>query len=257
MDKVKLLFIGVFIIFIVTSFISYIYKKPHIYAFSIIVLVISSFLLFIGVSSRTNKISKILIGDYTLKQDISIETVYNKEIIEKNIEFNQLAPSPFSNNNLFFSSKIPRLREYMLVSMILSTVLLFLLKIYRFELLFKLINPGLALISIGLALSIVSFNYSKSENFENKKIIFSSARRYFLSAIYAIFSLILLVVMISCRYLNHSNDPLSLDSITFISCQISMVIANFTLWFYILTSTTSIRFLIEAMTLSFKGTVDL
>lgn len=253
MDKLKLLFVEVFIIFIITSFIGYIYKKEYIYEFSRMLLLLSSYLLFFGISIGTNKISKILTGNYTLKEDVSIETVYNKKTIEFNHRLNQ--PAHFSKIP-FFSSKIPA-SLYLLISMFLTIILLTFLNIYGFNLLFKLITPALALISIGLALSVVSFNYSKSENFENKKIIFNSARRYFLSSIYAIFSLALLIVIISCRYTLNYGTPLMLDNIHFIILRVSAVLSDFTLWFYVLTCTTSIRFLVEAMILSFKGTVEI
>lgn len=144
----------------------------------------------------------------------------------------------------------------MVIPLIISAVILF------FNYIPLLVGPGttlgISLISLGAALGILSFNYYNAlPDSDDKEIIFSSAKRYFMATILAIISLLLIVTV---GYVNSSminiEQQIFLSPFNFISYYLIFAVYTVSLIFYTLFLMMTLRHFIEGIILSFKGTLD-
>ena len=118
-----------------------------------------------------------------------------------------------------------------------------------------LILTGLSIISAAAALSVVSFNYFNAlKGDDNQIIILASAKRYFLTTLYGIF---MLIVLIWIKYLPQLPKVLTSVPIGFIALYLNIFIFAIAIILFVLLISTTLRFLIEGLYLSLKGTIKL
>jgi hypothetical protein len=118
-----------------------------------------------------------------------------------------------------------------------------------------LIVTELSVISATAALSVVSFNYySALKGDDNQIIILASAKRYFLTTLYGIF---MLMVLIGIKYLPQLPMVLTNVPIAFMGLYLNIFIFVMAIILFVLLISTTLRFLIEGLYLSFTGTIML
>ena len=119
-----------------------------------------------------------------------------------------------------------------------------------------LILTGLSVISAAAAaLSVVSFNYYNAlKGDDNQIIILASAKRYFLTTLYGIF---MLMVLIGIKYLPQLPITLTNVPIAFMALYLNIFIFVMAIILFVLLISTTLRFLIEGLYLSLTGTIKL
>jgi hypothetical protein len=116
-----------------------------------------------------------------------------------------------------------------------------------------LIVTGLSVIFAAAALSVVSFNYYNAlKGDDNQIIILASAKRYFLTTLYGIF---MLMVLIGIKYLPQLPMVLTNVPIAFMAIYLNIFIFVMVIILFVLLISTTLRFLIEGLYLSFTGTI--
>ena len=102
---------------------------------------------------------------------------------------------------------------------------------------------------------MVSFNYySALKGDDNQIIILASAKRYFLTTLYGIF---MLMVLIGIKYLPQLPMVLTNVPIAFMGLYLNIFIFVMAIILFVLLISTTLRFLIEGLYLSFTGTIML
>ena len=113
---------------------------------------------------------------------------------------------------------------------------------------------GLSVISAAAALSVVSFNYYNALDDDNQIIILASAKRYFLTTLYGIF---MLLVLIGIKYLPQLPMVLTNVPIAFIALYLNIFIFVMAIILFVMLISTTLLFLIEGLYLSLPGTIKL
>lgn len=181
---------------------------------------------FIFNQGRVKKIKtfQFLIGDFNLKEDINIiQLVYRKVSIYNHF--------------------------YALTSVISIIFLLFIIYV-SVQFLFTV---GIGLISIGIALGILNFNYFNTlENKKDKKLVLAGAKRFFIVAILGLFALFSTAILLISSPLP---TILSKNIFDFIVIYFKTLIYILNTLLIILLLPNALRFLIEGLILSFKGII--
>lgn len=227
----KVLIILLITIFLLTS-ISYIEKSKT--TFSLTVLLtpfVPIFLLNLG-AQYDNKICKIIMGSFHLK---------DSEELNSHIYRN------------YSESENPQ-KMYILIASVVFVLLYAAINFFKINI-SSLIIPGLSLVSIGAALGILTFNYAKNiETVGNiNTIIFSSAKRFYLSTLFAIFSLFLILIL--AEFFHPIQGTAFLSPSSFLIASLESFIGNFSLLFFYYLFATALRYLYEAIFLVLKETI--
>jgi hypothetical protein len=228
MDKKKLLFAITLAISIIIGYISY--STQIIYYFYISALLIVTFLLIICLNwarERNRNFFRVVKGDFGLKGDIEVHG---------------------NGCNKKFPDFLKEPNNYSIISIL---VLAFILHIPTHT----LILTGLSIISAAAALSILSFNYYNAlKGDDNQIIILASAKRYFLTTLYGIF---MLMVLIGIKYLPQLPVFLTNVPVKFLALYLNIFLFVIAMVLFVLLISTTLRFLIEGLYLSLKGTIKL
>lgn len=207
-----------------TSYVTQIVYYFYLSALLILVYLFVTFLLW--ARGRNGNYFRVVKGDFGLKEDIDVYDTHNKK----------------------FPDFLKEPNNYSLISILL---LAFIMHIPAHT----LIITGLSVISAAAALSVVSFNYfSALKGDVNQIIILASAKRYFLTTLYGIFMLIVLILI---KYLPQLPQVLTSVPIGFISLYLNIFIFAIAIILFVLLISTTLRFLIEGLYLSLKGTIKL
>ena len=132
-------------------------------------------------------------------------------------------------------------------------------------LLYNFINPqlmvtvGVSIVGLSATLSVVSFNYANSvTNWKNKRMIYFSAKRYYMATINGVITFILICIvrfiMLKEGYIPEVSVFNSLT--TFIEYYLNLIVYETSFIFYLSFLMGCIKYLIEALILSFKSTVE-
>jgi hypothetical protein len=119
----------------------------------------------------------------------------------------------------------------------------------------SLLIVGLTLISVGIALSILTFEYAHAIRKPNDyPIIFDSARRFYLATIFTVFFLIFVVIL---KFVTpFSPDMVYYNLLSYIISYFRGILVGISIFASMLLLPLSIRFFIEGFILVLKGTVD-
>jgi hypothetical protein len=228
MGKDKYFFLALTLLIFILAFLSFIYKSYNLFTYEVLTAIILFILLFwqLGRIYKV-KVFQFLIGDFVLSDSLKV------------------------NKFIYDTDEIKIYRLYLNSSWI--AIFLFLLFFNDVSLL-TLIIPGLTLISIGTALSILTFNYSRATDcgIENN-FIYSSAKRFFLSTIYAILMLLSIMIykiipVITNLNISFSPFPFAIASIQSILMGVILIFISF---FFI----KAFRYLFEGFVLSINETI--
>lgn len=123
----------------------------------------------------------------------------------------------------------------------------------------SLITLGVSLIALGATLAIVSFNYHNSINEGNDKdLIIFSAKRYYMATIFGVISLSLLIIISIIQYaVNYIQYRALISLVNLILFYIINLSYFFFLFFYGIFMLNTLKFFIEGLSLSIKGSIDL
>lgn len=119
----------------------------------------------------------------------------------------------------------------------------------------SLIYIGLSLLSIGAALSILTFNHFNAlSDGEDKLIIFASARRFFLATILGVlfFSILMIVKYMGFPQLNNMFPDLLTSIINYFKIVFSCITGGF----YIALLFGVVKNLLDGLILALKGTIE-
>ena len=213
---------------IIIGYISY--STQIIYYFYLsAILIISYFIItFLILTSKKNgNLFRVVKGDFGLKDDIDVKSYSHDKKFPKFLK----EPNNYSIVGLFLIAFILHLPVH------------------------TLIVTGLSVISAAAALSVVSFNYYNAlKGDDNQIIILASAKRYFLTTLYGIF---MLMVLIGIKYLPQLPIALTNVPIAFMALYLNIFIFVMAIILFVLLLSTTLRFLIEGLYLSFTGTIML
>ena len=114
---------------------------------------------------------------------------------------------------------------------------------------------SLSLISVGIAVSILTFGYAHAiRNPDDYPTIFDSARRFYLATIFSIFFLVFVVIL---KFLTpFSPDMVYYDVFTYVVSYLKGVGVGLSIFAWMLLLPLSIRYFIEGFILVLKGIVD-
>jgi len=228
LDKIKLLFGIIVTVSIIIGYVSYetqIIYYFYLFAFLIVVYLVIVFLLW--ARGKNGNLFRVVKGDFCLKEDIDVDAKVN---------------------NKSFPDFLKEPNKYSLISVLLLAIILHIPTP-------TLILTGLIIISAAAALFIVSFNYFNAlKGDDNQTIILASAKRYFLTTLYGIF---MLMVLIGIKYLPQFPHVLTNVPIEFIALYLIIFIFVIAIVLFIFLISTTLRFLMEGLYLSLKGTIKL
>ena len=227
MDKIKVLSWIIIAMSIITGYISYSTQKVYYFYLSAILIIIYFIITFLILTKEKNgNIFRVVKGDFGLKEDIDVNGNHTKK----------------------FPNFLKEPNNYSIVGIFL---LVFILRLP----VHTLIVTGLSVISAAAALSVVSFNYYNALKGDvNQIIILASAKRYFLTTLYGIF---MLMVLIGIKYLPQLPMVLTNVPITFMALYLNIFVFVMAIILFVLLISTTLRFLIEGLYLSFTGTIIL
>lgn len=227
MDKIKALSGIIIAISIITGIISYLTQTVYYFYLSAILIVIYFIITFVMLAQKRNgNIFRVVKGDFGLKGDIDVNGNHNKK----------------------FPNFLKEPNNYSIIGIFLLAFILH-LPVHT------LIVTGLSVISAAAALSVVSFNYYNAlKGDDNQIIILASAKRYFLTTLYGIF---MLMVLIGIKYLPQLPMALTNVPIAFIALYLNIFVFVMAIILFVLLISTTLRFLIEGLYLSFTGTIKL
>jgi hypothetical protein len=226
MNKIKALSGIIIAMSIITGYISYSTQMVYYFFMSAILIIIYFIIAFLMLARKRNgNIFRVVKGDFGLKGDIDGNT--------QNKKFPNFLKEP---NNY-------------------SIIGIFLLAFILHLPVHTLIVTGLSVISAAAALSVVSFNYYNAlKGDDNQIIILASAKRYFLTTLYGIF---MLMVLVGIKYLPQLPMALTNVPIAFMALYLNIFIFVMAIILFVLLISTTLRFLIEGLYLSFTGTIKL
>ncbi len=226
MKRLKLLFGLILSISIVTGYISYVTQIVYYFYFSALLIVFYLAIVFLSRARRENgRFFRFIKGDFCLKGDIGARRTV------KTRRFHDLLKEPYSY------SVIGVLLLFIILQIQTRTVIL----------------TGLSIISAAAALSILSFNYFNAlRGDSNQNIILASAKRYFLTTLYGV---IMLMVLISIKYLPALPNVLTQVPVEFVALYFNIFIYALLIVVFIFLISTTLRFLTEGIYLSLKGTI--
>ena len=226
MSKDKYFLIILLIISFITALVTLIFKS--LFLFGIYVTTIFIFfialLLILGLVYNV-KIFKFIIGDFTLSDTTDI------------------------NKFIYGNSELNVHRAYHAVRIGISIIFLIILGYVSVK---NLIITGLSIISIGVALSILTFSYYSNVN---EKILLSSAKRFYLATILAILSLISLITIKVTLFPTFTTPVISDYQLTLVCFMMAISAIGVILSAFLLTLT--LRYLIEGLIISIKETLIL
>ncbi|MFY9638817.1 MAG: hypothetical protein WAK14_08470 [Methanobacterium sp.] len=227
MDKKKLIFGIIIPLSIIIGYFSYVTQVVYYFYLSALLILLYLVITFIvWARGKNGNFFRVVKGDFGLKGDIDVHGASNKK----------------------FPDFLKEPNNYSLIGILL---LAFILHIPAHT----LILTGLSVISAAAALSVVSFNYFNALKGDvNQIIILASAKRYFLTTLYGIF---MLIVLIWIKYLPQLPQVLTNVPIGFISLYLNIFIFAVAIILFVLLISTTLRFLIEGLYLSLKGTIKL
>jgi hypothetical protein len=228
MDKIKTLSRIIIAISIITGYISYSTQTVYYFYLSAMLIIIYFIITFVKLAQKRNgNIFRVVKGDFGLKGDIDVNgNTHNKKFPNFLKE-----PNNYSAIGIFLLAFILHLPVH------------------------TLIVTGLSVISAAAALSVVSFNYYNAlKGDDNQIIILASAKRYFLTTLYGIF---MLMVLIGIKYLPQLPMALTNVPIAFMALYLNIFIFVMAIILFVLLISTTLRFLIEGLYLSFTGTIKL
>lgn len=226
MNRLKLLFGLILCISIVTGYISYVTQVAYYFYFSALLVVIYLAIIFLNRARRENgRFFRFIKGDFCLKGDIGARRNV------KTRRFTDLLKEPYS---------------YSMIGVILLFIILQIQTL-------TVILTGLSIISAAAALSILSFNYFNAlRGDDNQAIILASAKRYFLTTLYGV---IMLMVLIGIKYLPPIPSVLTREPVGFIVLYFNIFMYVLLIVVFIFLISTTQRFLTEGIYLSLKGTI--
>jgi hypothetical protein len=227
MDKIRILSWMIIAMSIITGYISYSTQKVYYFYLSAILIIIYFIITFLILTRKTNgNLFRVVKGDFDLKEDIDVNGNHNKK----------------------FPNFLKEPNNYSIIGIFLIAFILH-LPVHT------LIVTGLSVISAAAALSVVSFNYYNAlKGDDNQIIILASAKRYFLTTLYGIF---MLMVLIGIKYLPQLPMVLTNVPIAFMALYLNIFIFVMAIILFVLLISTTLRFLIEGLYLSFTGTIML
>jgi hypothetical protein len=123
--------------------------------------------------------------------------------------------------------------------------------IVHFTNLYSLIVTGLSLISVAGALTIMTFNYYRVSEIE-ADIIFSTAKRFYLSTIFGIFLLFSIFVF---KMVTPVNTDVIYSTYPFLITYLKIVISNLTIMLVLFFVIPSVRYLLEGLILILKENI--
>jgi hypothetical protein len=223
-------FIIFFILIITLACVSFIYKSSTIFSYFAMLNILFLALLFFHLGREKKvKFFQFLIGDFTMEDTSGI----NKIIYGKRPEFYVYT----TYRNATYAVIIP-------VFALINSINLY-----------ALIVTGLSIISVGGALSIMTFNYFRVKEKNEESNIFSSAKRFYLSTILGIFLLFSVLIFKAVPPVNTNEIifliyPFLISIFKIVINAIGILLIAFFL-------TTAIRYLIEGFILSLKETIIL
>ncbi len=226
MNRLKLLFGLILCISIVTGYISYFTQIVYYFYFSALLIVFYLAIVFlIRARSENGRFFRFIKGDFCLKGDIGARRIV------KTRRFTDLLKEPYSYS-------------------VIGVILLFIILQIQTR---TVILTGLSIISAAAALSILSFNYFNALKGDgNQNIILASAKRYFLTTLYGV---IMLMVLIGIKYLPQLPNVLTQVPVEFIALYFNIFIHILLIIVFIFLISTTLRFLTEGIYFSLKGTI--
>lgn len=223
--KDKNFFIILIIVSILLIPIAYTSKSNYIVLISVIIPLLSVTLLSMHLGRKYKvKLFQFLLGDFTLQDTESV------------------------NRFLYRRSERWVYDTYRNVSGVVVVLLIGLLANIGLQ---SLIIPGISLISVGIALSIVTFNYSRVFDIRDvDNFILSSAKRFYLASIFAIG---LLILIFGYKFIPTTN--FIFIPFPFMATYLEFLLKGyFIIWMgFFLTNT--LRYLLEGFILSLKETI--
>jgi len=113
----------------------------------------------------------------------------------------------------------------------------------------------LSLISVGIAVSILTFEYAHAiRDPDDYPTVFDSARRFYLATIFTLFFLVFVVIL---KFLTpFSADIVYYNLLSYAICYVKGIGAGVSIFACMLLLPLSIRYFIEGFILVLKGTVD-
>lgn len=263
----------------ISIFLSYILKSILLldFASSLMVIIISTILLS-GVEHNF-KFCKLIMGNFSLNDSEKVDKyIYNVSKIQKRkkkrgeleTKIQELRKLKLGDQELkilertakrskILETEITQIQKkriqknYLYPSVFLIMLFVIIIKYFKISTSF-LIVPGLSSVSIGAALGILTFNYAKIvENNNTDNLIFSSAKRFYLSTVYAIFSLIFILVAYSMVPFVKNNIIFTPPVIIITYLKLCLFVGTLFLSFYLFTIT--LRYLYEGLVLVLKETI--
>ena len=228
MDKIKTVYGIIIVMSIITGYISYTTQTLYYFYLSAVLIIVYFIItLLIWTRGKNGNLFRVDKGDFGLNGDIDCNgNSYNKK----------------------FPDHLKEPNNYSIIGILL---LAFILHIPTHT----LIVTGLSVISAAAALSLVSFNYYNAlKGDDNQIIILASAKRYFLTILYGIF---MLMVLIGIKYLPQLPMALTNVPIAFMALYLNIFLFVMAIILFVLLISTTLRFLIEGLYLSFSGTIKL
>lgn len=215
------------ILIIALAVLGYYYKNVILYFISSVSLI---FLLFKLIERHTKLFTVIQFGNFRLKDDINFtEVIFDKS-----------------------SGRIVTL--YRFIPAILGSIIVTYINLRNPD---SFLFTGLSIISVGIALSILTFNYYNSlADGENKKLILSSAKRFYLATIIGIFVLILILFYKNVGTPGFTTSEMFPNLSLSIQNYFQLLIHTFSGLLYLYLLFTSIDYLFEGLFLSLKGTIE-
>ena len=228
MDKIKILSWMIIVMSIIIGYISYSTQKVSYFYLSAILIIIYFIIAFLILTRKKNgSLFRVVKGDFGLKEDIDVKG---------------------NSHCKKFPNFLKEPNNYSIISIFLLVFIIH-LPVHT------LIVTGLSVISAAAALSVVSFNYYNAlKGDDNQIIILASAKRYFLTTLYGIF---MLMVLIGIKYLPKLPMVLTNVPIAFMALYLNIFIFVIAIILFVLLISTTLRFLIEGLYLSFTGTIML
>ncbi|MCE7698219.1 MAG: hypothetical protein K8E24_005080 [Methanobacterium paludis] len=278
--KSKWVFIILVIFTFVIAFLSYMEKSVLLFDIATIMVVpIISLILFLGIEHNF-KLCKLIMGNFSLNDSEKVaKYIYKnalksqkrkKKIKEFETRIHELKKSKIEVHEIESLEKtlkklksseteITQLQEerirknYLIVAISLIVSFFAVINSFKISISF-LIVPGLSLISIGAALGVLTFNYAKiAERNNTNNLIFSSAKRFYLSTIFAIFLLVL--ILIECNLFPVMKHPIIFTPYDFIVTYLEFCLSNSILLLSFYLSATTLNYLYEGFVLVLKETI--
>lgn len=230
MKMIKVLTFIELIVILTLGIIGFMTKNTNIVFISPFAMVLMLTVMFYTFNWQEKRIFKFLTGNFVLKGDRSDELIYIYG--EK------------------FSKWVKLFYKY------IGLIPLFVIFLYvNFTDGETLLIVSLSLISVGIAVSILTFEYSQSvKNKAEKSMMYDGARRFYLATLFSIFFMVFVVLL---KFLTpYTLSMVNYNLLNYIISYLKGMGVGISIFLSILFLPVSVRYFIEGFIITIKGTVD-